>query len=343
MSNGDRRAPRRASGRRAPRGQGGHTAVEVMIALAIMSILSFAVERTITAAQRAEGHLGSVREVLKRGERLGYELRRMVSSSRKLFQGDDHGENYFDALDLEGAGVPIKDLRLPIFDEVNGLAPDLPGDPRTGNALLFVREADAAPAVADPATGVLRYIDTYRFICVFVAQTERYLVDEEDRQTARDLVVWRSIAFPSYAQIASVSDPVQRAHVVKDLYDRFNYEYCWDPGESVDRAFYELDADGSLPNSGKKIRIDADPDLLERGKLVYANVQLARTDLIDRDRRAVLSVDDPDDWVPDGFEVKIVGPSGARKVWLHVVIERQASKGWVARHASTVIASTKDM
>ena len=48
-------------------------------------------------------------------------------------------------------------------------------------------------------------------------------------------------------------------------------------------------------------------------------------------------------WAPDGFEVKVVGSSGSRKVWTHLVIETQSSKGRLAAHTSTVITSTRDM
>jgi hypothetical protein len=83
--------------------------------------------------------------------------------------------------------------------------------------------------------------------------------------------------------------------------------------------------------------------MAERGKLVYANAQLARTDPSSHPRRSIFTVDPPTTWAPDGLEVKIVGTSGARKVWVHFVIEAQAAKGRVATHESTVIASTKDL
>ena len=81
----------------------------------------------------------------------------------------------------------------------------------------------------------------------------------------------------------------------------------------------------------------------ERGRFVYRNMQLARTDLASYPRRPVLTADAPEDWAPNGFEVKIVGPSGARKVWLNLVIESQSARGLVAVHRSTLIASARDL
>jgi len=271
-------------------------------------------------------------------------VRRTVSSSRKLFQNDAVGLGYLDALDLDGISPPIATLRLPLFDEIRGLGPDEIGDPRTGNALLFVREADAAPAVADPATGKLRYIDTYRFVFLYITETNRYLVEETPKRKARDLIIWKSIAFPSHTQIASISNPVEQASVIADLATRFEYEYCWDPAGTAATGFYEMSTSGTMnvtPTSD--LLIERDVRLIERGKLVYANLQLARTDQTSYARRSILTLDDPGTWVPDGFEVKIAGTSGSRKVWMHLVLETQSAKGRVAAHTSTLIANTKDL
>ncbi len=105
-----------------------------------------------------------------------------------------------------------------------------------------------------------------------------------------------------------------------------------------------MDALGNLSATAEPdMEVEQDLDMIERGKLVYANTQLARTDSTSHPRRAIFTVDDPTVWKPDGFEVKIVGASGSRMVWVHLAIETQAAKGRVATHTSTVIASTKDL
>ena len=60
-------------------------------------------------------------------------------------------------------------------------------------------------------------------------------------------------------------------------------------------------------------------------------------------RRARLSNDDPATWVPDGFEVKITGLSGSRKVWMHLVVESPGGKGIVGVQSNTVIAHPRDL
>ncbi|MFV1958725.1 MAG: type II secretion system protein J [Planctomycetota bacterium] len=334
MSTGDR--PRR--GRR----QAGFTFLEVTVAMALLSLMALVIERTLTTTNAAERYLAAVRRATERGQKISYEIFDAVSSSRKLFQGDATGDGYLGALDLSRDPI-LSSARLPLFDEISDLGPDQVGDPRTGSVLLFVRESDPAPCVADATTGKVRYIDTYRFICVYPRQTNRRIVTGETPM-ALDLVVWRSIPYPSYAQIMAVEDPTERGSVVGDLYDRFGHDVAWDPNAAVDQAFHALDNLGTVSSvADPSPTIQEDPESSSRGRLVYANVQLARTVSSSYQRKGVFTLDDPSTWVPDGFEVKMTGASGSRKIWIHLVVECQATRGSTAVHANTMIASTRDL
>ena len=309
--------------------------------LAILALMSFVVERTLASAQNADRWLGAVRKSTERGQRIAYHLREIVSASRKLFSNDTVGQGYLSALDLTRDAV-APGSRLPFIDEVGGLGPDAPGVPMTGNVLLFVREADAAPAVADPATQNIRFVDTYRFVAVYPHVASNYVITGPNQKLARDLVIWRSEPFPSYAQILEISNPTHRENVIKDLYNRFGYEFCWDSNNDVNSAFFAMDSLGGLagtPTPG--LTIAEDVAVSERGRLAYANVQLADSLSTDYHRRAVFTTDT--NWSPDGFEVKIVGASGSRKVWMNLVVEVQATRDQVAVQPCTVIASTRDL
>lgn len=320
---------------------GGYTFLEMSIVLVIVALMSLVVERVLSSTQDAERYLGAVRLATERGQKIAYDVREIVSSSRKLFGNDTVGKGYLDALDLtrdpKAAGV-----RLPTFDESSPLGPDEVGDPRVGNVLLFVREADAAPCVANPTTKKTRYVDTYRFVAVYPRVSTRKVV--AGQPLSWDLVVWRSVPYPNRAQILAISDLVERRNVVKDLYSRFGYDRIWDPAGAANASFYGIDLLGNVGATPVASPvIEEDPDVSERGRLVYADVQLASTDPGSRARSAVFAQDDPATWSPHGFEVKVVGASGARKVWIHIVVEAQAGAGRVAVMDSTVIASTKDL
>ncbi len=323
--------------------QGGFTMFEVVVTVGLLTIMVLIMEGTIEATRRAERRLDAVRRVTERGERITYELLDEVNSSHKLFGGDAIGLAYLDALDLTRNPI-VPSARLPHIDEINPLAPDAKDDPHTGNALLFVREAAAAPAVADPATGATRHIDLYRFVCVYPRATTRRLILDPPIKTARDLIVWRSVRFANHAQLLEILDDDERRSVAADLVNRFGIDHTWDPNEPVDAAFFLMDGLGTLSASpSTSMLIDEDMDESTGGRLLHGNVQLARTNKADFHRRSLMTNDDPTVWAPDGFEVKIVGISGSRRVWMHLVVETPGGKGVVGVQAGTVIASPRDL
>lgn len=332
-----------ASARRTA-GQAGFTMIEIAVAMFLVVIMALVVERTLDSTRKAETYLSAVRKATERGHQLTYEIRELATASRRLFQDDDDGRAYLDALDLDGVGI-LPGARMPKIDPLGDLGPDEPGEPRTGNILFFVGETDATPTVAEPTGPTIRYIDTYRFVCCYPNATgRRVVVDGPESDNAVDLVVWQSVLMPSYKQLMAISDPDERRNVVIDLVDRFGATMAWDATAALGEAFYDLDSQGGIASTPQPApSIPEDPDESRGGRLVYANVQLAPTDSSDFKRRAVMGVDDPQDWTPHGFEVKIAGPSGSRTVWMRLVVEVHADKGRVAVQPCTIIVSVRDL
>jgi len=321
--------------------QRGLTFVEVTVALSILALLALAVERTLTTATNSERYLTAIRRATERGQQVCYEVFRTVSASRKLFQDDVIGQGYLNALDL--SRLPLaSDSRLPLIDDRGELGPDAIGSPMTGNVLLFVEESDALPCVSDGAMGKIRYIDTYRFVCVYRNETDTSLV--AGAADAHDLVVWRSVAYPNRAQLLAIEDADELRDVVVDLHDRYDHDTAWDPGAPIGAAFYPLTALGILSSTALTVpNVEEEVDLSTFGRLVLARVQLAATDPDSPTRKGVFSADDPLIWAPDGFEIKIAGASGSRRVWIHLVVESPAGAGRLAVHPSTMIASARDL
>ena len=321
----------------------GFTALEVMISMALVATMALVVQQTVGTADNAALYMKAVQTATERGHNLSYEIREQVTSSRRLFSGDAVGRGFRDALDLSSA-PPVAWARLPVIEEGGRLGPDESGAPATGNFLLFVGETDSTSVVVDPSENRLRHVDTYRFHAIYPHETDRMVVVEVGGQKALDLVAWQSVEFPNYRQLASIDDEEDRAAVVSSLVNDFGYTLAWDPAGAVDSSFYALGANGDLADApSPNVTIDEHPVDSRGGRLVYANTQLARTDPDDGRRRAVFSMDDPATWQPHGFEVKIVGRSGSRQVWMHLVTEVQARGGTTAAHPSTMIMATKDL
>jgi hypothetical protein len=320
----------------------GFSLIDITVAMGLLVIIAIIIQTTIDAATRAERRLSATRQASERGERLTYELLGSVGGSRKLFVADGVGEQYLAALELSLPLLP--GARLPAIDKLSSLAPDATGVPYTGNVILFAQESDAVELVANAGTGSTRHVDLYRLACVYPTETGRKLIVDPPIQMARDLVVWRSVRFANLTQLQAIEDATERASVVADLVSRHDCVVAWDLSAVPDDAFFTLTVSGSIASTAQaSVSIEEDPDSSDGGRLVYANVQLARTDATDFYRRALLTKDDPSDWSPDGFEVKIAGLSGSRKVWMHLVVESPNGKGVVGVQSSTVIAHPRDL
>ncbi len=329
--------PRRGAGRAGA----GFTFIEMVVVTAIVGLATLMVERTVSSLTDTERTMRAVRNTAERGQRVLYQLRDIVAASRKLYGNEAVGNGYLAKLDL--ARWPrLVGSRLPTFDEVNPLGPDEAGAPKTGNVLLFVREADPAPCVAYAPTKTIRLIDTYRFVCAYLTQATRSVV--AGQPAALDLVIWRSKAYPNLGQVQGIASLTQRRAVVKELYTRFGHDYLWDPNAPVDASFYGIDALGNVAASPSVLsKVPEDPKASWGPRFVAANMAVARTDLSSTPRKPVFSAEPLATWTPNGFEVKVVGTSGARKVWLRLCVEQQAAAGRVPAFMTTAVASTRDM
>jgi hypothetical protein len=313
----------------------------MVIVVVIVGMMALVIERTVSSIIETERSLRAIRNTVERGQRALSNLRDGVATSRKLFQNDAVGTGYLGKLAF-GSAPLLPGSRLPTFDEVNPLGPDAVGTPMTGNVLLFVREADPLPCIADPATKLVRTIDAYRLVCYYTTQSTKKVV--AGGPFSLDLVEWRSASFPSYAQVTAISDATQRTRVVKDLYNRFGRDFLWDPTAAVSSSFYGIDGVGTIAAAPTVVAsIPEDLNVATGPRFVYANMAVARTDTTSKPRTPIFTVDDPATWTPNGFEVKVVGPSGARKVWLRLTVEQQASAGRVPAQETTAIVSTRDL
>ncbi len=330
-----------ADERASPRRAEGFTFLEVATVTALLGLATLAVEQTIDGVTSAERLLRSVRNTAVRCQRALYDLREIVFASRKVYQDDALGNGYLAKVDL-GRFPRFAGSRLPTIDDAAPLGPDEPNRARTGNVLLFVREADPTPCVVSASKKKVRLIDTYRLVCAYLSESPRVLVT--GTSPALDLVIWRSKAYPSYAQVMSISDAAQRRRVVKDLYLRYGHDQLWEPTRPVATAFFAIDGVGNVSAAPSIVTsLVEDRAVSWGGRLLPESVAVARTDGSSPPRRPLLTTQPTETWTPHGFEVKVAGPSGARRVWMRLCVEQQASRGSVPAHVATAVAETRDL
>jgi hypothetical protein len=315
--------------------------IEMAITVVIVALMTLVIERTVTALTDTERTLRAVRVTAQMGQDHCYRLRDLVTTSRKLYGNDALGNGYNDRVDRSRFPL-FAGSRLPTLDEVNPLGPDDVGDPRTGNILLFVREADGHPCVCNAATKKIRTVDTYRLVSVYLTQSSRTLV--AGGLPALDLVEWRGQAYASYAQVTQIANATEKSNVVKELYNRYGFDYLWDPTQPVTSAFYAIDGNGVIAAVPTAVStIPEDMNVSRGGRFVTANVAVARTDMSSRPRMPVFTVEPEATWTPHGFELKVVGASGSRKVWMRLTVEQQAVMNRVPAQQTTIVSNTRDL
>ena len=328
-------------GRGPRRSERGFTMIEAAITVVIVSLMTLVIERTVSGITQTERLMRSIRNTAERGQKGAYRLRDLVNSGRKIFGNDAVGQGYLAKLNLTKYPL-LTGSRLPVIDEGAQLGPDIAGTPATGNVLLFVREADPAVTICNPATKKVRLVDCYRFVCVYLSQSTRTLVSGGPK--ALDLIEWRSDCYPSYAQIAKISDATEKKKTVADLYNRFGFDFLWDAEKPVATAFYGIDGLGNVAAAPTAVAsIPENMNVTAGGRFVAANLGVARTDMASRPRQPIFTVEPVATWTPNGFEVKVVGSSGARKVWMRVTVEQEASAGRVPAQTTAVVATMRDL
>jgi prepilin-type N-terminal cleavage/methylation domain-containing protein len=321
-------------------GERGLSLIELTMTLAVLGLMSLLVERTMATVRDTSLTLQEMNQVESRCVDVAYELQEEICAARKMFYRGTEATKFQGLLEL-GAATPSPGTRLPLPDEISPLGPD-EDVPRTGNVLMFVREADPYVLPADTTLRKVRYVDVYQFVCIYPSESDERRIVTRDARVARDLVVWKSVGFPSYSQIQSIQSTTERARVVRALYSNHGYRHAWNAEAPAELSFHALDASGSVASTGTGPAIRRGPDS-PGGRLGYAGFQLGRTDATSYARRALLTRDDPASWVPDGLEVKVTGPSGNRQVWIRLTLESQSATSRDVAHTSTLVATLHDL
>lgn len=331
-----------ASARDPRRRAAGYTVIELVLVVGILGGLSVLTAQSLGGVRDSSDTLATFRRAQRGGERLGYQVHGLISASRKLFVRGTVGNDYLAALDLH-RHPPALGSRLPLPEEYEPLGPDMDGVPQTGNMLLMAVEADPVTCPADPLTGKIVYIDVYRMACVYPSESGPRVMTRRG-EAGRDLVVWCSASYPNYAQVMAITNAAERGRVVRSLYGTHGCRYLWNPDAPRSTAFTAIDAAGTVAGAPEADHIlPEDRAASPGGRLLYAKLQLARTDAEVPQRRALLTADAPASWRPDGFEVKVVGSSAQRKVWFRLVVEGQSTSGRDTAHDTTLIASLRDL
>jgi type II secretory pathway pseudopilin PulG len=325
----------------------GLTLIEVMITLTVLGFLLLVVARSQVTVSDANSALHGVNRIALETQTAVANIHKDISTARKLFQDDVQGRSYLAALGTMDLPA-ILSTRLPVIGPLAEFSKDDPATPLTGNCLLMAEEMTPNDTVVDVAGVPTTYrVNIIRLVAYYLTRYDRPLAPGLSRF---DLVRWESQAFVDHTTLTAITNATTRQAVVANLTDNARIYYSWDILKNANLAFFELGNDVAA-TAENPFSIPASP-LNERApKGLFANARASISSNNTSTGEAQIpkfavaldpSVDINGIGFPHGFEVKIVGPSGARKVLVRVVADIQRGMS-VVRSASETKGTMRDL
>lgn len=316
----------------------GLTLIEMMVSLAIFSVIALATMTFIISSLKVNFHVEAQTDVSNMGQQALDDLRGSLAQSKKLLDIDS---GFLPLVDLSAAPAPVGEVRLPRIEPAGSLSPragskDGPFQKDSvGNAILFV---EALSPFQDPATK--RLIDRYRFVLYYVGKAEGRIAHVP---YALDLVRVESGAYADFTQLDALDE--ESEHTIVAALEKAGVGYAWDPGAPPIAAFSRL--------SGARVQIPPEP----QHRIAPANVvsalpgigraqrgagmigySIAPNDGEVPIRTAVPKFARVDADFPHGFEVMVTGPSHGRKVFVRLVLAAEAQGRFFSREHQMMAA-----
>ncbi len=336
------------------RAESGMTLVEVMITLTVLAILMGVIARSQLTVSQANSTMAAANKVSLQTQEAVSHVHADISMARKMYEDDVLGRSYLariQVVNISGLGVLAiaPTSRLPTIEPLGEFNADAVASPRTGNCIFMAEEM--APHDTLASDGKTYRINIFRLVGYFVM---RHGTPAALNLSRFDLVRWESEAFADYTTLTAIGSVAARQEVVADLLATAKIDYAWDPIKNADQAFYVLSTDVSPTPDGtitipasqhSSAREDRRPKVYFRpyvAALASNNTLIGENAIPKFAVKIDATVDPAGVGFPHGFEVKIIGPSGARKVLVRLVAEISRG-GQIVRSVSETKGTMRDL
>lgn len=282
-----------------------------------------------------------------------------LTENKRFFPVEDPGLEFLPYVQF-GSGVPapLADSRLPAINQDGSLTPSSGtfSAADVGNSLFFV-SLDAPEDVVDPGIAGARplRVDIYHFNYYFLAADGSGSIGGKPKL---QLWEWHSVKYVDLPTIQKLAgDPASLTNLVIALYGR-GYLYAYNPSllNPLD-AIYGLESDGTLTAApsmpifeipqasagnmmnlatgalGGSYRYGVSPNTIDKQGTFDSPVSVPRF--------AAVSASSPT--FSSGFEVAVVGDSGARQVLMRLVLVAQGSFPSNVTHERIAISTIRDI
>lgn len=337
----------------------GFTLVETMIALVIVMVGFWAFYEVVVRTTDANDYAMAFTSLAATTQTVVNDIREDLSVGKLVFRNNTSGQGYLAAVTFPVQFPILGNSRLPGAREGGVFERDTGATDYTGNMLLFARTEQAY-------VGNLRYcndlakqravrVDLYRLVAYYLSKVPGAQIGGV--RDSLNLIRASSPVYADYTQITQIVDPVPaedpdlKMEVVKDLYNNYGIRYLWDTSANASAAFYAV-----TPEAGGTFQIAAAPDAGYRPPLSALNEYIRNL----RFKHASVSwntgstfrtpvgcpafgfANASGDGFPLGFEVQVIGVSGARQTLVCLTLARQTPAQRIAAHRAQIIISSKD-
>ena len=318
--------------------QRGFSLVEITVVLAIVSglllICYSMIEQTVRATMFNESH-NDLAIMTQRAVNL---MQLEIVQSRAVFQEDALGQAYRTALQIPATIPRWTDTLLPMLQIDPTMAPDTGNGTNrfAGNSLFVVRQLAPLSVMYDDdgnaGTPNVEFLaDRYRFEYFFLSPNASRSFERSG--FTLDLMQSTSVEFADYFQLSSLSSS-QIQKIVPTIIAA-GIARGWNPGQPIASGFYNLSGatDGTFnsPVRNPTIAIASTISLFPglrggriSGRMDYSLAFVPASPATPYPLRMPIALYSRTDTTipgfPAGFEVKITGPAGSRKVMTRVLL-----------------------
>lgn len=326
----------------------GVTLLEVMIVMAVFSIVAVGVFEVIQYMTVANLHMSAQNDLVDWGDSAVNTIKDDLMQSRLVYENDATGASYMARCAFPAGRLPLTGSTMPTIDELGTFTADTVPVQKTGNMLLFIRTLPAhVVTIPGSVPPVRRAVDLYQFVAYYLTIAPGRPVGS--RADSLALIQWESVRYADLGQINQIALAAERQAVVMDLVNGQGVDYAWDFSQPVTAAFWLLDgATGAVagaPENPHTIAELTDRKLIAQLGLGFAGAAWNPTptwsvpDAVPG--YAVASA--AGDGFPHGFEIQIVGPAGARQVLVRLVLVKFIPVGnRLASQETVVIANCRE-
>jgi prepilin-type N-terminal cleavage/methylation domain-containing protein len=316
---------------------------EVMVVLALMSVVSLMFYQLYVGTLKSTMFVESKNDLAMFSQQAVNRLKLELMQSRRIYQNDATGNSYLSAYQLPSDRPMLDGSRLPVADPNGAIEPDASGEIFTGNAVLAVREHAAHSAVvdhdADSSTAdITSLADLYSFQLFYLAKRDDRALPPQ--RYYLDLYRLESQRYADYFQLQGL-ESAHRDAIAESLYAA-GIRFAWEPNAAAPSAFYSIGSDGTLTAVSDHVIAPVDAQSLLpqlhggriSGTMIYS-VGIEGMTQQTPDEVSVLA--QSSGVFPSGFEVKVIGPTGARKIFTRLVLVAQYQDQLTSRSNTVLV------